>query len=303
MKIFKQSFVGIKPNIEKGEVAPLAFLVPYEDNAAGRKRIETVDLWLNGHRYYNNEPKIEGKIYDNTPMTGFKIVGWADRWSTDNKTARILDPRGFMLEIYIPNLVAIIQDTTIVNGEIKDELIWAREGANNALISTKSEEYKRAWFEGKILTPSVGDIVRDGKGIEYQYLGKRQYSYIGKTQKQVPNPNLRTGNWVLYQTLFEEDGSIVYYNPRKEMHIYLCKAVPEVGYYSSVTAGEAVIRTGVMKIEAILGNEEIDISKPFKVPYDRAAMYHNADCTQWSDNEAYSWGRDIFRAEEILIHG
>lgn len=296
MKIFKQSFVGIKPNIEKGEVAPLAFLVPYEDNAAGRKRIETVDLWLNGYsRSWDKSPKIEGKIYSNTPMSGFKIVGWADRWSTDNKTARILDPRGFMLEIYIPNLVAIIQDTTIVKGEIKDELIWAREGANNALISTKSEEYKTAWFEGKNLTQSVGDIVRDGKGIEYQYLGKRRYSFIGKTRKQVPNPNLRPGNWVLHRDVYQEDGGIVYNNPMKEMHIYLCKSVPAVGYYSSVHAGEVVLRTGVMKVEAILGNEEIDIRKPFKVPYDRAAMYHNADGTQWS-------GHDVFRAEEIVVH-
>ena len=299
MKIFKQSYVGMKEK-EPDAVAPLAFLVPYEDNAAGRKRIESVTSWVNGYSWGEKPSQKPGQILDNEPMHGFRIIGWSDRWSTDNKTARILDPRGFMLEIYIPNLIALIQDTTIVNGLIDSELVWAREGANNALISIESDDYKTAWFEGKDLTPQVGDIVRDGKGIEYQYLGKRAYSYVGNAKREII-PAIPKGSPVrnyMYRPDWEDVGSPVY-KRMKEAHLYLCKSVPAGGYYQT-KVGAVSPRAGAMKIEAILGNETI-VSTNGVFPVSAAtSMTHNIDATKWG--VGYAGAGPWFGSDEIVIH-
>lgn len=298
MKIFKQSYVGIKKEKSDDATAPLAFLVPYEDNAAGKKRMDSVDLWTNGTYGWqrkDTDPRV-GLIIDNKPMKGFKIVGWADRWSTDNKTARIADPRGFELEIYIPNLVALIQDTTIVNGEIRDQLIWAREGANNALISIHSEDYKGAWFEGDVLEPVAGDIVRDSKGIEYQYLGKLAFDYVGKERVEVPPPP-NADRWTLHQRHYKETGNEVRHTS-KAMHLYKLVSIPKTVFHWKDS--EVMLRAGPMKIEAILRRDTLNLKETLKARY--GAMYHNATGTKWQ-KEGYGGNEEFFTAEGIEIRG
>ena len=46
MKVFSKLFVGIKKAYEDNP--PLAFATPYEENAAGKKRQDTVMSWLGG---------------------------------------------------------------------------------------------------------------------------------------------------------------------------------------------------------------------------------------------------------------
>ena len=289
--------MGIKKEKDEDATAPLAFLVPYEDNAAGKKRMDSVDSWMTNSWHSTSMDPRPGLIVDNKPMKGFKIVGFASRWSTDNKTARISDPRGFELEIYIPNLVALIQDTTIVNGVIQDQLIWAREGANNALISIHSEDYKTAWFEGDVLDPVAGDIVRDSKGITYQYLGKLAFDFVGKERVEVPPPP-NADRWTLHQRHYRETGGEVRHTS-KPMHLYKYVDIPKNIYRWG--EDEVVLRAGPMKIEAILQRDTLNLKTPLKVGYD-SGLYHNADGTKWQ-KEGYGSSSDFFRAERIEIRG
>ena len=123
-----------------------AFMTPYGEDSAAKKRIETVDAWYqNGKRKFDHETKSYYEtdvnppmIFDNIPMYGFIIesrlnrggsyYGNQDKWKID-------DPRGFQLEISGGNLLKIIQACTIKNGLIEDDLIWAER------------EIKMSWFQ------------------------------------------------------------------------------------------------------------------------------------------------------------
>lgn len=63
-------------------------------------------------------------IINNVPSSGFKIVTSVSRASTSNKLWRILDPRGFLLEISCDNLEEIIAKGAIENGEIIGNCQW-----------------------------------------------------------------------------------------------------------------------------------------------------------------------------------
>lgn len=62
-------------------------------------------------------------VYDNVPMTGFKIMESVNR-STNNKVWRILDPRGFVSEIFTKSLGDIIMNSDIHRGQIMSKCIW-----------------------------------------------------------------------------------------------------------------------------------------------------------------------------------
>ena len=106
LKLFEEHFVGINHEREDVTAGPLAFMTPQEDNAAGRKRRESVRQWLYGYYYNPDKPqdasKHETKLVANKAMSGFRVVDYADRWSTSNKLARIFDPNGF--EVWNGNL-------------------------------------------------------------------------------------------------------------------------------------------------------------------------------------------------------
>lgn len=72
---------------------------------------------------------LQPMIVDNVAQTGFRILRSVSRYSTDNKLWRILDPRGFQLEIGTDNMEDILIEGEIHKGEILGSYIW--EVANN----------------------------------------------------------------------------------------------------------------------------------------------------------------------------
>lgn len=191
MKIFKKSYVGINHERKDITVAPLAFLVPYEDNAAGRKRCETVNDWANNTPYYLKTKKpltAENRIIDNVAKSGFKVVDVASRDMTSNKFARIFDPDGFELEISIGNLIDLMLYTVVDHGVIEGELIWARDGAHNRLIPVDSDLYRNALQEGQVLNVTVGDIIIGNHGHEFIYLGTGYVQPVALCGDEVVTP-------------------------------------------------------------------------------------------------------------------
>lgn len=170
---------------------PLGFLTPYEDNAAFKKRKQTVDAWACGHCYGNkSEAQREGNYINNELMEGFQISKHVKRygWNGGNVVWRITDPRGFELEIQSANFASIVACTTIINGVIQGKCIWGREGAQNVLLPELSEPYQLAVEQTKrndVLKTNkitakdvkVGDIIEIKDGSHVEFLGLFHYIY------------------------------------------------------------------------------------------------------------------------------
>ena len=199
IKVFSKVYVGFQGELDvSGENPCLGFLTPYEENAAGRKRIETVEKWSAGHDQYGyvdgkwvvikKAEKIPSQIFENTPMEGFEICREVKRtyWGGGNVVWRIFDPRGFELEISSANLAKILTFATLEAGKIKGKCVWGRLGANNILVPEgcpeysnllpKAEEFTEAnKLRGKLIPISqikIGSTISLSNGTECVYLGK-----------------------------------------------------------------------------------------------------------------------------------
>lgn len=154
MNILDEYYIGYK---KQGKDRPvLGFIGPNTS-----KQQQTIDKW--SKECVDAKDVIPSEILQNTPQTGFKIVDVVSRYSTSNKFYRILDPRGFELEISAANLLELMFSSTIENGVIKSECVWGKQ-TSAALVPVNSEHYKDylTLKNGPIvLTP--GQIYKDKK--------------------------------------------------------------------------------------------------------------------------------------------
>ncbi len=145
---------------------PLGFATPNGTDAAAKKRKETADNWA----------RLPQTItFDNTPISGFSLGDSVTRYSTSNKFVRVSDPRGFVLEISITNLCEVIEQHTIVKGDIEGKFIWGREGGTNVLIDEFNPEYIESLAPFKTL--EIGDWYTVDDGFEYRETMK--FCYLG----------------------------------------------------------------------------------------------------------------------------
>ncbi len=130
------TFQGRQKNV------PIAFLTPFGTDSGAKKRMATADNWAKG--WGRSQEEIDPKTVDNVLMSGFKVAHSVSRYSTSNVLWRILDPRGFELEISSANMSDLIGITTIEQGEIQERCIWTRQGANNVLLTESDPVYLQA---------------------------------------------------------------------------------------------------------------------------------------------------------------
>lgn len=169
---------------------PLGFMTPDGTDKAAEKRKATVDSWAaqGGRswdpttRTWKTDKAMPAATYENKPLSGFKMGREIRRnsgWGQGNVKWRIEDPRGFELEISSPNFASIILCTTIENGDILEECVWARQGSDNVLLPVSSDVYKQAMANTsrinasislKDLSPGHHVILQNGK--EGLYLGQ-----------------------------------------------------------------------------------------------------------------------------------
>lgn len=184
LKFFDKYYVGFQQEryTHADSLRTLGFATPDTNDAAGAKRKATVDSWA--------DKKLAPITIENTPQHGFKVVDAVTRYSTDNKKYRVLDPRGFELEITAYNLLDIILKHTLVNGTIMEPMVWARNRNDNYLVSGNSEEYKkRQGSPGVVKVEMVaGNYFRNQVGnVVYKFVGKFYYSQFGvSTRRDAP---------------------------------------------------------------------------------------------------------------------
>lgn len=87
-------------------------------------------------------------IFDNVAIEGFVVeeitaLTFWDKHPTNYNDGNwwVYDPRGVRLDISGKNLHHLIQSTSIVNGKIRGECIWAAQGRENILVHVGSKMY------------------------------------------------------------------------------------------------------------------------------------------------------------------
>ena len=140
MKFFEKMYVGFQRARYHNSETPrlLGFAVPQGTTKAEKNRMSTVDRWSG-----KEEPS---RVIDNKPSRGFKLLEVVSRYSTSNKLFRVLDPRGFELEISSDNLLELAMNSTIVKGEIVEECVWAQH--NGVYLMPTSDERYKFWVKG-----------------------------------------------------------------------------------------------------------------------------------------------------------
>ena len=175
----------------------LAFITPHEDNAAGRKRKETVDAWTRENDYQTvhgadgrcerikveRPEELKSQIVKNIPREGFKLAEEIRRtyWGGGNVVWRIEHPDNYEFEISSANLARIVTEVGIEKGGlIPGKCIFGRLGKDNILIPEGSELWEKAYkdaekIEQRSKVVSTNDVtfgsicqLKAGEGI---YLG------------------------------------------------------------------------------------------------------------------------------------
>lgn len=102
----------------------------------GRRWAKTILNWTTREEVLGIE-----KFHQNTPTSGFDVFKSVARYR-GNKLARVRDPRGFVIEISMANLIYLIGNTTLINGIVQDLCVWGKDNDGNILIPVDSLEYK-----------------------------------------------------------------------------------------------------------------------------------------------------------------
>lgn len=79
------------------------------------------------------EPEYAPRIWDNVPLTGFRIIDTVNRYR-GNKLFKVMDPRGVEFEVTVASLFALLMDGEVNEGEIMSPCVWK---ANKNLIVVK----------------------------------------------------------------------------------------------------------------------------------------------------------------------
>lgn len=167
-----------------------------DDETLPRLEAKENDAWLKQHlpdtycgksRQEVTDHPLAPKVLDNVPLSGYQLTKEVRRtgWNGGNVVWRILDPRGFQLEISSANLARIIDCSTITEGVIMEPCIWGRSGAANVLLPMSSDICKAAYVNTEraekkkipLKEVSIGDHVKiqesaKDEDIVYEYLGK-----------------------------------------------------------------------------------------------------------------------------------
>jgi len=163
----------------------LAYVIYFDEK--GKLRKETSwESW--------RDENIPNNIYDNEPLEGFVINknagGIENSWSRDvRKTyVRVYDPRGFEIEITIPNLLWILECCTSTKGKgLEGEFVYGWDGKDLLLVPTSSPDYQECITYSQMinkrdfLKPSelkIGYLYETRKGEKYIYVGRyNEYLY------------------------------------------------------------------------------------------------------------------------------
>lgn len=140
------------------------------------------------------DSKIPTKELPNEPIEGFvlnkKAGGYASGWNHRQTYCRVWDPRGWEVEISIPNLLYILQECNCEKGKgLSGKFVYAWDGKDLILLPTSSEDYiKSKELIEKTEKIKISDLIV-GKsyyaGTDYEGVENVQ-TYLGARNVYIP---------------------------------------------------------------------------------------------------------------------
>lgn len=128
----------------------LGFINPLVSEATPKKS----EKYQLGKSYDNwRDEKIDEEFYDNEPLSGFvlnyRVGGQSYGWSGREPKFRVLDPRGFEIEITLDNLVDLTEFGMGKGKVFEGELIYIYYNGRLTLINTEDSRYKNLYLKDK----------------------------------------------------------------------------------------------------------------------------------------------------------
>jgi len=230
----------------------LAYVIYYDEKGVLRKETSW-NSWRDNSLGEDN--------FENIPTEGFvlnkKAGGYMSHWNMRQTYVRVYDPRGFEIEITVPNLLYILENTNSIKGKgLEGEFVYAWDGTELILVPTSAPDYKtmidhsKKMFEGKNLKikdliPGATYVEKDGT--KRLFLGR--YNKYGNTENK--------GKY-LFWIKFTRDGTGGYLHTTKSLSKKIASIEEETMHplYSDIM--EMLSKTN--KLSPIVKIEQEDIS-------------------------------------------
>ena len=133
-------------------------------------RLDSIDHYRYNPYGQSDDPSIAPIEHDNVLMEGFvlnkKAGGERYSWNPRQTYCRVYDPRGFEIEITIPNLLYILENTSCTVGKgLEGKFIYGWSGKELILIPEKAPEYQTMLKFTSIQSQNVlkSDLVKGEK--------------------------------------------------------------------------------------------------------------------------------------------
>lgn len=152
--------------------------VIYKDNKNVWRKEKSWESW--------RKKEIDTLFIKNDPLDGFvlnKKVGGAKEswgWNTRLEKVRVFDPRGFEIEITVPNLLYILRETDCSRGKgLEGKFVYAWSGTELVLVPTNAQEYVESTKHTSLQNTNIKakELV-----VGYTYLTKKSENliYLGR---------------------------------------------------------------------------------------------------------------------------
>lgn len=188
---FIQERNGDRPNdnenLGNANLAYLTYLEFGKDgnvNSQTKKRLQSGASWaLDYLDYYKIDDYLPyGLTFDNEPTVGFYIGDSVSRWTTQNKLFRVLDPRGFTIELSTGNIATLLHYTTVTNGYVQEPCVYCYEAGKHFLLPVNSELYSEVSQEIADYQSAKANVISPKKlvaGQMYENLNGEFGYYLG----------------------------------------------------------------------------------------------------------------------------
>lgn len=155
----------------------LGFVIYYDEKGTLRKE-NSWSGWI--------DKTIPSEEFENTPTEGFvldeKVGGYSTGWNHRDTYVRVYDPRGFEIEIKVPNLLWILEWCSCIRGKgIEGKLIYGWSGTELMLIPIESDTYQESiklcdsLYKQKYISKEdlkIGATYLSKDGHNYVYMGR-----------------------------------------------------------------------------------------------------------------------------------
>lgn len=136
-------------------------------------------------KHRNLQIGVEPLEFDNVPTEGFvlnkKVGGYASDWGNFRQAySRVFDPRGFEIEISVPNLLYILEHTNSIKGKgLEGKFVYSWDKKDLVLLPVDSPDYEKCieFTEMQKNKISAKDLI---PGVTYVTKQRKNCVYLGK---------------------------------------------------------------------------------------------------------------------------